>query len=88
MISGTIWHMQLSKQTERVLIFGYLTAPVGVNQEGPWVNSKKAMRYLNHSETKIVGGTTQKIKLIKSKKEFQDVKAIAYPVGNKIFKQI
>ena len=67
---------------------GVFNCPGWSQSGGPWVNSEKAMRYLTYSETKIVGGTTQKIRLIQPKKEFQDVKVIAYPKGDKIFKKL
>ena len=50
---------------------------------GPWITADKAMRYLNYSEATITGGNQVKIKLVKPKKEFQDVYVLAFPKNKK-----
>lgn len=58
---------------------GAFNCPGWSQSGGPWITSEMAMRYLNYTETSIVGGKKVKIKLEKPRDEFQDVKVLAFP---------
>jgi hypothetical protein len=57
---------------------GVFNCPGWSQSGGPWVDSKKAMRYLTFSETKVIGGKLLNIALQKPKPKFQDTHTFAF----------
>jgi hypothetical protein len=57
---------------------GVFNSPGWSQSGGPWIEPEMAMRYLTYSETKVEGGNTIKLKLKRPKKEFQDVRTLAF----------
>ncbi len=57
---------------------GVFNCPGWSQSGGPWVDYKKAMRYLTYSETKVLGGKQLTVKLPQPKKEFQDTHTFAF----------
>ena len=58
---------------------GIFNCPGWSQSGGPWVTADKSMRYLNYSETKVKGAGLRSIKMEQPKKEFQDVRLLAFP---------
>ncbi len=57
---------------------GVFNCPGWSQSGGPWIKPQMAMRYLTYSETKVAGGGKVKIRLKKPKKDFQDVRTLAF----------
>jgi len=57
---------------------GVFNCPGWSQSGGPWVDSKKAMRYLTFSETKVEGGKLLNIQLKQPEKNFQDTHTLAF----------
>jgi hypothetical protein len=57
---------------------GVFNCPGWSQSGGPWVDYKKAMRYLTYSETKVIGGKPLSVALPQPKKEFQDTHTFAF----------
>ncbi|MFD2727630.1 glycosyl hydrolase [Hyunsoonleella rubra] len=57
---------------------GVFNCPGWSQSGGPWVDSKKAMRYLTFSETKVEGGKLLNVKLKQPEDEFQDTHTLAF----------
>ncbi|TBN02926.1 hypothetical protein EYD45_10240 [Hyunsoonleella flava] len=61
---------------------GIFNCPGWSQSGGPWVDSKKAMRYLTFSETKVEGGKLVNVALKQPKKEFQDTHTLAFKTSD------
>ncbi|WP_203257168.1 glycosyl hydrolase [Hyunsoonleella ulvae] len=57
---------------------GVFNCPGWSQSGGPWVDSKKAMRYLTFSETKVEGGKLVNVKLKQPNEKFQDTHTLAF----------
>jgi len=74
-----ILHAALKKAGELGIEIGIFNSPGWSQSGGPWVKPEQAMRYLAFSDTIVTGPCKLNIQLPKPKKDFQDVKVIAYP---------
>jgi hypothetical protein len=77
-----IMHAALKTATRLNIEIGIFNSPGWSQSGGPWVKPEQAMRYLTSSQTMVTGPAVVNKMLPKPIKEFQDVKVIAYPVGN------
>jgi hypothetical protein len=75
-----ILHAALKKAGELGIEIGIFNSPGWSQSGGPWVKPEQAMRYLAFTDTIVTGPGKLDIMLAKPKKDFQDVKVIAYPV--------
>ncbi|MDR3229243.1 MAG: hypothetical protein LBT53_07535 [Puniceicoccales bacterium] len=58
---------------------GLFNCPGWTQSGGPWVQPSQAMRFLNASETRVVGPRKFSAKLTPPSGHFQDVKVLAFP---------
>lgn len=57
---------------------GIFNCPGWSQSGGPWIDYKKAMRYLTYNETKVSGGKQVSVQLAQPTKIFQDVHTLAF----------
>lgn len=75
-----IMHTALKTATELNIEIGLFNCPGWSQSGGPWIKPEQAMRYLAHSELTVEGPQKLQTKLECPRKDFQDVKVIAWPV--------
>lgn len=81
MLSEDWWSHMVHAVTEGKRIgvdIGIFNCPGWSQSGGPWVDYKKAMRYLNFSETKVKGPGKVNVRLVQPQKEFQDTHTLAF----------
>ncbi|MBB5394085.1 glycosyl hydrolase [Mucilaginibacter sp. AK015] len=76
-----ILHAALKRATELNIEIGIFNSPGWSQSGGPWVKPEQAMRYLTSSQIAVKGPYKFNTKLEKPRKNFQDVKVLAYPVN-------
>jgi len=72
----------LKTATRLNIQIGIFNGPGWSQSGGPWIKPTQSMRYLTSSQTVVKGPLMFNKKLDQPKKEFQDVKLLAYPVTN------
>jgi len=77
-----VLHTALKTATKLNIEIGIFNSPGWSQSGGPWVKPEQAMRYLASSEVMVKGPLQFNKKLAKPEKDFQDVRVIAYPVGD------
>jgi len=83
-----VLHAALKRATELNIEIGIFNSPGWSQSGGPWVKPEQAMRYLTSSQIAVKGPYKFNGQLVKSEKNFQDVKVIAYPVSADYTKDI
>jgi len=73
-----IIHAALKTATELNIEIGIFNSPGWSQSGGPWIKPEEAMRYLAFSEKIVKGPQKLHIKLDQPKKDFQDVRVIAF----------
>lgn len=74
-----IMHTALKTATRLGIDIGIFNGPGWSQSGGPWVKPEQAMRYLTSSTVTIKGPLNFNQKLVSPAKQFQDVRAIAFP---------
>ena len=71
-------HTALKTATEEDVEIGIFNSPGWSQSGGPWVNSKRAMRYLTGETIEVSGPKQVTLSYSKRTDEFQDVKVLAF----------
>lgn len=73
-----VLHTALKTATELNIEIGIFNSPGWSQSGGPWMTPEQTMRYLAATEIEVTGPKNISEKLPKPKKEFQDVKVLAF----------
>ena len=79
-----ILHTALKTATELGIEIGLFNSPGWSQSGGPWVEPGQAMRYLSSVRREVSGGRRVELSLPRPSDDFQDVRVLAFPAGEKL----